>query len=51
MLEPIQGEGGYIIPAPNFVPRLREVCDRYGIMLIADEIQSGSRPYGTLVGY
>jgi len=41
MLEPIQGEGGYIIPAPNFIPRLREICDRYGIMLIADEIQSG----------
>lgn len=42
MFEPIQGEGGYVIPAANFVARLREVCDRYGIMLIADEIQSGA---------
>lgn len=41
LLEPIQGEGGYIVPPPNFILRLREVCDRYGIMLIADEIQSG----------
>ncbi len=42
MFEPIQGEGGYVIPAANFVARLREVCDRYGIVLIADEIQSGA---------
>jgi 4-aminobutyrate aminotransferase len=42
LVEPIQGEGGYVIPAPNFFPRLREVCDKYGILLIADEIQSGA---------
>jgi len=41
LVEPIQGEGGYIVPTPNFFPRLREICDRYGIMLIADEVQSG----------
>jgi 4-aminobutyrate aminotransferase len=41
LLEPIQGEGGYIIPAPNFFKRLRDICDRYGILLIVDEIQSG----------
>lgn len=41
LVEPIQGEGGYVVPAPNFFPRLREICDRYGIMLIADEIQTG----------
>ena len=41
LLEPIQGEGGYVIPPPRFISRLREVCDRYGILLIADEIQSG----------
>lgn len=41
LVEPIQGEGGYVVPPPDFFPRLREVCDRYGIMLIADEIQSG----------
>jgi 4-aminobutyrate aminotransferase len=41
VVEPIQGEGGYVVPTPNFFPRLREVCDKYGIMLIVDEIQSG----------
>ncbi len=41
LVEPIQGEGGYIVPPPNFFPRLRELCDRYGILLIADEVQSG----------
>lgn len=41
VVEPIQGEGGYVVPSPNFFPRLREVCDRYGIILIVDEIQSG----------
>lgn len=41
VVEPIQGEGGYIVPAPHFFPRLRELCDKYGILLIADEIQSG----------
>jgi len=41
LVEPIQGEGGYVIPAPKFFPALRELCDRYGILLIADEVQSG----------
>jgi 4-aminobutyrate aminotransferase len=41
LIEPIQGEGGYIIPPDSFFPRLRELCDRYGILLIADEVQSG----------
>ncbi|HWA98794.1 MAG TPA: aminotransferase class III-fold pyridoxal phosphate-dependent enzyme [Pirellulales bacterium] len=40
-VEPIQGEGGYRVPSPGFLPMLREVCDQYGIMLVADEIQSG----------
>ena len=42
LVEPIQGEGGYVIPTPGFFPRLREVCDRYGILLMVDEIQSGA---------
>lgn len=42
VVEPIQGEGGYIVPAPGFFQRLREICDRYGILLIVDEIQSGA---------
>jgi len=41
LLEPIQGEGGYIVPTPKFLPRLRELCDRHGILLIVDEVQSG----------
>jgi 4-aminobutyrate aminotransferase len=41
LVEPIQGEGGYIVPAPGFFTRLRQICDRHGIMLIVDEIQSG----------
>ena len=41
LIEPIQGEGGYIIPPPDFFPALRELCDKYGILLIADEVQCG----------
>jgi 4-aminobutyrate aminotransferase len=41
IVEPIQGEGGYVIPAPGFFPALRDLCDRHGILLIADEVQSG----------
>ena len=40
-VEPIQGEGGYIVPPPDFHPRLREICDRHGILLVADEVQTG----------
>lgn len=40
-VEPIQGEGGYLIPPNNFLSRLRGVCDQHGILLVADEIQSG----------
>lgn len=39
--EPIQGEGGYVVPPPEFWPALREICDAHGIVLVADEIQSG----------
>jgi 4-aminobutyrate aminotransferase len=41
LLEPIQGEGGYVVPTPHFFPRLRELCNKHGILLIADEVQSG----------
>ena len=40
-VEPVQGEGGYIVPPPAFFPRLRELCDRHGILLVVDEVQSG----------
>lgn len=42
LIEPIQGEGGYIVPSPGFLTRLRAICDEYGILLIVDEIQSGA---------
>ncbi len=41
IVEPIQGEGGYIVPTAGFFQVLREYCDKRGIVLIADEIQSG----------
>jgi len=41
MVEPIQGEGGYIVPPDVFLQRLRELTTRYEILLIADEVQSG----------
>jgi len=40
-VEPVQGEGGYIAPPAAWLMRLRELCDRYGILLVADEVQSG----------
>ncbi len=41
IVEPVQGEGGYVVPHPGFLPRLREVTRKHGILLIADEVQSG----------
>ena len=41
VIEPVQGEGGFIVCPPEFMTRLRSICDERGIMLIADEIQSG----------
>jgi 4-aminobutyrate aminotransferase len=41
LVEPIQGEGGYVLPSAGFFPALRKVCDKHGILLIADEVQSG----------
>jgi 4-aminobutyrate aminotransferase len=41
LVETIQGEGGYIIPPDGFYPALRKVCDKHGILLILDEVQSG----------
>ena len=39
--EPIQGEGGYVVPDADFFPELRRICDEHGILLIVDEVQSG----------
>ena len=41
IMEPIQGEGGYVLPRPEFLRAWRRICDEHGILLIFDEIQSG----------
>jgi len=41
ILEPIQGEGGFITPPPEYLGHIRRVCDRHGILLIVDEVQTG----------
>ncbi len=41
VFEPIQGEGGYVVPPPEYFQRLKKLADKYGILLIADEVQSG----------
>ena len=41
VFEPIQGEGGYIVPPPEYFQRLKKLADKYGLLMIADEIQSG----------
>jgi len=40
-VEPIQGEGGYVVPPPEFHPRLKALCEKHGILFVADEVQSG----------
>ena len=51
LLEPIQGEGGVNIPDPGYLKGVREWCDKQGLLLILDEIQTGVGRLGTLFGY
>lgn len=50
VMEPIEGEAGAIVPPDEFWPRLRELCDHHGVLLIADEVQTGLGRTGTLWG-
>ncbi len=51
IVEPVQGEGGFNVAPPAFLKKLREICDTHGIMLIADEIQSGVARTGKLFAF
>jgi 4-aminobutyrate aminotransferase len=51
IVEPIQGEGGYIVPPPGWLQRLRELCDRHDILLIADEVQTGMGRTGCMFAF
>ena len=41
VVEPLQGEGGFVVPPPDFLANLRRICDEHGILLVVDEVQSG----------
>ncbi len=51
LIETIAGEGGYLVPTPRFMQKLRELCDKHGILLILDEIQTGVGRTGKMWGF
>ncbi len=51
LVEPVLGEGGYIVPPAGFLQGLRSICDQHGILLICDEVQSGFGRTGKWFGY
>src|SRR5439155_23747774 len=48
VMEPIQGEAGAVVPPDGYWPRLRELCDRHNVLLVADEVQTGLGRTGEL---
>ncbi|MFQ5413469.1 MAG: aminotransferase class III-fold pyridoxal phosphate-dependent enzyme [Phycisphaerae bacterium] len=50
-VEALQGEGGYVVPDASFLPKLRALCDKHGILLVCDEIQSGAGRTGKWFAY
>jgi len=51
MLEPVQGEGGVNVPDPDYLPKVRQLCDDKGLLLIMDEVQTGMGRTGKWFGY
>ena len=51
IVEPVQGEGGFVVPTPDFLPGLQEICNRHGIVFIVDEIQTGYGRTGRFFAY
>ncbi len=51
IVEPMQGEGGYIVPPADFLPGLRKLCDKHGILLIFDEVQAGMGRTGKMFSF
>lgn len=51
MLEPIQGEGGVVIPEPGYLRKVKEICERHNVLLITDEVQTGMGRTGKLMCY
>lgn len=51
IVEPVQGEGGFVVAPPEFLRKLRQVCDAHGILLIADEVQAGMARTGRLFAF
>lgn len=48
LVEPVQGEGGFVVPPPGYLRGLKEICEKYGILFIADEVQTGFGRTGKL---
>ncbi len=51
IMEPLLSGGGVLVPPDNYIPLVREICDRYGVLLIFDEVVSGFGRLGTMFGY
>ena len=51
LIEPIQGEGGIVVPPENYLPEVRDICSKHNVLMILDEIQSGLGRTGKLFAY
>lgn len=51
IVEAVQGEGGYVVPTPDFLPEIRRICDEHGIVMVLDEVQAGVGRTGKMWAY